>query len=268
MKYRLVITTDGREGLLERALESLDTHVRPRPVETVVVDDSGDPARRDYLEELLSTRMGTYGGSGKYVVHPSRVGFCETVGDAWKLAGETGYCPQCGEYRPDYAISEESGVWEWGLRCPSCDTPTAPLRVPDYVFWLEDDFVFERMLPLVDLAYCLDMEPHVAQMMLLRQPVSDEEVAAGGFLNIAPERFERRGSGAVAWIQHSAFWSTNPSLFARDLPARYPWPTEAASCEGEFTRRLLEERPETTFGIWGTGEPWIRHAGDRVGVGY
>lgn len=279
MQLRLVITTDGREGLLERALESFDQHVKPRPVHTVVVDDSGDRAYHRYLDDLLSYRMGVYGGRANLLSHPSRVGFCETVADAWTLAGDPRLaCPGCDVERSDYRpASLEEGTDEEGRECPRCGFSVEPPKVtaPDWVFWLEDDFVFERSVPLVDLAYVMQMRPQVAQMSLYRNPVSDEEKKAGGLLNIGPDRFTRRGSGTSTWIEHQAYWTTNPSLFPRVIAERYPWPT-VDHCEGVFGIELREQRKlliddeevETTFGIWGHGDPWVRHDAKRAGKGY
>jgi hypothetical protein len=263
MRLRLVITTDGRPDVLDRALASYDQHVRPRPVETVVVDDSGDPDYFRYLDDLLSTRMGVYGGRAKLHPHPERLGFCETVADAWRFAGEVGgVCPHCEKGREDWS----NGVW--GETCPRCGTPSVPPPPPDWVFWLEDDFVFTRTVPLVDLGFVLERQMQLAQMSLLRQPVSEAEVAAGGLLNIDPERFERRGSGTSTWIEHRAYWTTNPSLFRRSFVAEAPaWPV-VDRCEGVFRFDLLEQREGTTFGIWGDGSPWVAHDAERVGAGY
>jgi hypothetical protein len=237
MRYRLIVTTDGREGHLQRALESFSNHVRPRPQEVVIVDDTGDREYHDYLRRLLYDLGSTHGSRTAFVPHDQRVGFCGTVGDAWKFAADDVFGP-----------------------LP--DTP------PPWVFWLEDDFVFNRTVPLVDLAYTMERQEQLVQISLLRQPVSDEEKAAGGYLNIDPERFTRRGSGQVAWLEHQAFWTTNPSLFRTEVAQLLEWPSGEDHCEGVFTHRLLDARPDVTFGVWGVGEPWVEHLGERVGVGY
>jgi hypothetical protein len=237
VRYRLILTTDGREGMVERALDSLETHVRPRPQEAVIVDDSGDPAYAEYLRVVCKEQGETYGGRWALALTAKREGFCANVARAWTFAYESVF----GDSLPD--------------------------SPPPWVFWLEDDFVFQRTIPLVDVGYTMELQPQVAQMSFLRQPVSDEEVAAGGFLNTDPERFTRRGSGSVAWIEHRAYWTTNPSLIRREVCELHPWP-EGPECEGIFTRQLLDARPDVTFGIWGVGTPWVEHVGVRAGVGY
>lgn len=263
MRVRLIVTTDGRPGVLERAFESYDQHVRPRPDETVVIDDSADLDYYRYLDDLLSTRMATYGGRAKLVPHEKRLGFCATVAEAWEAARAIGgVCPHCQGEREDFELGA------WAERCPHCETPSVPPPPPDWVLWLEDDFVFTRTVPLADLGYVVEMEPNLVQMSFLRQPVSEPEKKAGGLLKIDPDRFKRRGSGTSRWIEHRAYWTTNPSLFLRTFAASAPaWPV-VDRCEGIFTATLLEQNPETRFGIWGDGTPWVNHAGERVGVGY
>lgn len=220
--YRLVVTTDGRPGCLDRTLEAFDCLVRPRPSEGVIVDDSGDEHYLRYLKTLADER------GWRLAWHPRRLGFCRTVADAWREAAQAG---------------------------------------PDWIFWMEDDFQIDRALDLPELAHVLDHEARVAQMALYRNSVSAEEFEAGGYIPMRPGAYERRGTGTVAWLEHRVCWTTNPSLFRRSLAAAYPWP-EDQECEGHFGIELRERRPETTFGIWGAGEPWVTHFGERSGVGY
>lgn len=219
------MVTDGRPGLLENTLRSFQERVSPRPTAVCVIDDSGDEWYRRYLEDFLPEAF----PEGCYLIsHPIRRGFCETVADAWELAGSPGV--------------------EW-------------------VYWLEDDFLHKRPVELRDLAYVMERQPQVAQMGLYRNPVSPEEKEAGGYLRLHADAYERRGSGNSAWFETRRNWTTNPSLFPRAIPAAYPWPM-IDHCEGLFGFELREARPETTFGIWGVGEPWVEHVGERAGAGY
>lgn len=233
--YRLAITTDGREGLLDRTLAAFFAKVTPQPTIIDVVDDSADPDYRRYLEALCDSLAGCVDAGVHLLSHPARRGFCETVGDAWKLAGG----------HADYISPDE----------------------PEWVYWLEDDFVHLRALDLRDVAFVLERERQLAQMVLYRNPVSPEEQAAGGYLNLRPETYAKRG-GKTPWWEHRNFWSTNPALFRSAIPATYPWPGTEKFCEGMFGIWLLEQRPDTTFGIWGAGEPWVEHIGVRSGTGY
>lgn len=145
----------------------------------------------------------------------------------------------------------------------------------DHVFHLEDDFTFNREVPLGDLAEILDSHPEVCQMALRRQPWNQEEIDAGGVVEVRPEEFldmsRWLGHGHVVdWLEHRLFWTTNPGLFRRDLLDRFDWP-DAPHSEGLFTRMLLAADPENRFGYWGardSGE-WVKHIGaQRVGTGY
>ena len=136
------------------------------------------------------------------------------------------------------------------------------------MFHLEDDFTFNRDVHLEALANVLDWNPRVVQLALRRQPLG-HETAAGGFLHHDPAAYEQLNHGTLAWIEHRRFFTTNPSLYRRQLLVDHEWPAGDQS-EGAFTARLLED-PETRFGYWGSagsGE-WVHHIGDeRKGHGY
>lgn len=137
----------------------------------------------------------------------------------------------------------------------------------DYVYWLEDDFVHTERIDLGELASVLDAEPALAQMSLYRDPYSAEEFAAGGYLNLPGRSYVPMETLGHEWLEHTHNWTTNPSLFRRELAAVYPWPTES-ECEGRFGIELQRARRGTIFGIWGDGRPSVRHVGERVGFGY
>lgn len=143
----------------------------------------------------------------------------------------------------------------------------------EWVFHLEDDFVFNRPVPLDDMATVLRVRPELVQMALRRQPWNDEERAAGGIVEAHPNDFEDRfGQGPPlwesAWLEHRRFFTTNPCLYRASLTER-GWPQVPRS-EGVFTHQLLAD-PEVRFGYWGarSTDPWVHHIGDvRTGTGY
>lgn len=233
MKYRLVITTDGRPDVLDRTLESFFAKVRPGPDEILIIDDSADSDYHRYLDALCDDLSGAVDAGVGLLRHQDRLGFCQTVADAWEYAADG------TATRPDV----------------------------DWIYWLEDDFVHVRAVDLHDLAFVLDREPQVAQMALYRNPVNPDELAAGGYMNLFPECYARRGAGSAIWWETTRNWTTNPSLFRSSFARGYPWPTEPL-CEGLFGFALRDARPETTFGIWGDGSPWVEHIGVRAGKGY
>lgn len=139
--------------------------------------------------------------------------------------------------------------------------------VVDWVFWLEDDFRFIRAIDLLDIAHVMTEEPALAQMAFMRQPCNTDEVRAGSYIAVNPDAYRKKGSGNVAWFEHSHHWTTNPSLIKREVIAAHAWP-ENTYCEGYFGSQIQRDRSGTSFGIWGVGDPWIEHFGVRRGSGY
>lgn len=174
----------------------------------------------------------TFGGGYQLVTTPARSGFGGAIRSAWQaVAG---------------AVTEQ------------------------WVFATEDDFLFTRPVDLGDLAAVLEPRPLLAQMALRRQAWNDAERAAGGVVEANPAAFtDHTDSDGRAWLEHQAFWTTNPSLHRTDM-CRLSWPTGEHS-EGRFTRYLLDRQPDVRFGYWGargSGE-WIHHIGvERAGYGY
>ena len=111
---------------------------------------------------------------------------------------------------------------------------------------------------------------------LRRQAWNAAETAAGGVVELAPESFVDRHEGEWSWLEHRLFWTTNPSLFRRDLLAG-GWAEDPVS-EGRYTHRLLGEglpwgvtSADVRFGYWGSrrSTPAVTHTGlERVGYGY
>ena len=130
-----------------------------------------------------------------------------------------------------------------------------------FVFHLEDDFTFNRPVPVEEICEALSRREYMAQICLLRQPWNDEEKAAGGIVQATPNAFIQREH----WIEHRRCFSTNPCVYRADIVAK-GWPQTKHS-EGIFTHRLLDDG--YWFAYWGQGEEWVHHIGDeRVGIGY
>ena len=138
-----------------------------------------------------------------------------------------------------------------------------------FVFHLEDDFTFRRIVELDRMASVLVHHPELAQLALRRQPWNVEELAAGGIVELHPEDFaeveDERGN---VWLEHSRFFTTNPGLYRRELMER-EWPTGEQS-EGRFSLQLFED-PAARSGYWGSRDSgeWVSHIGQhRAGTGY
>lgn len=141
----------------------------------------------------------------------------------------------------------------------------------DYVFHVEDDFVFTRDVDLTAMAEVMRDNPHLAQMALMRQPWSPEEKAAGGIVQMDPGAYSHvttlpSMSGSLVWLEHRKNWTTNPSLYRRSLCKR-GWP-DAPGSEGKFGDHLFAD-PKVRCAYWGMGEVWVEHIGaQRAGTGY
>ncbi len=156
--------------------------------------------------------------------------------------------------------------------CSACEVGWEIAAVPgvDFVYWLEYDFLHERPVNLLHLAWVLLKHTEVAQMSLMRQPVNEQEVKAGGIVKASPDEFVSRRTdsargGRHSWLEQGKYWTTNPALFRRQIADRVEWPLEDG-CEGRVTVALRHQG--YSFGIWGSGEEWVRHVGVRSGFGY
>lgn len=137
----------------------------------------------------------------------------------------------------------------------------------DWIVWLENDLRIDRPVDLTALAAVLDDNPLVAQMALMRQPVNAAEHAAGGVVASRPGEFTARQHPAGGWLEQRSYWTTNVSLFRQSLTVEQEWP-DGPGCEGRFGIQLRDVG--YSFGMWGDGEPWTTHLGDRdpKGFGY
>lgn len=127
----------------------------------------------------------------------------------------------------------------------------------DYVFWLEHDFRFERDVDLEPMALELQRRDTLAQMSLMRQHFPHE------IPGIVPWYERELHDG---WFSHQRYFTTNPSLMHVDTMLDVPWDASEAECEGKHGLRLIEE--DYWFGVWGNGDPWVTHFGQRNGKGY
>lgn len=137
-----------------------------------------------------------------------------------------------------------------------------------FVFHLEDDFTFRRIVELDRMASVLLHHPQLAQLALRRQPWNAEELYAGGIVELHPDAFEEVSIAENTWLEHRRFFTTNPSLYRRELMER-SWP-DGTESEGHFSAELFAD-PAARSGYWGardSGE-WVSHIGHtRAGTGY
>lgn len=140
-----------------------------------------------------------------------------------------------------------------------------------HVFHLEDDFLITRTVDLSLMVDTLAAHPHLQQLALLRGPVNPEERAAGGIIEQHPLDYVGvtwpHAGRPLGWREHRRFFTTNPSLYRRELMQR-GWPTGPES-EGHFGLQLFAEDPAARCAFWGAAGEWCEHIGhERVGAGY
>ena len=129
----------------------------------------------------------------------------------------------------------------------------------DYVFHLEDDFVFPAPVDIEAMIEILEYENDVAQIALLRQPWSPQEQQAGGIFHIKPERFRQR----AGWVEQRHLFTFNPCVYPASITKNYQ-----ADLEAPFTEQLLNDG--WSFGYLGGlhDEPRTTHIGLRRSRNY
>lgn len=239
MDVHVVMLTDGRGACLDRALDSLARNLSG-DYGVTVFDDSGSvdyrwtvaAACRAFYDR--TDRVACVGRRGEEDGDlPRRIGFCRAVRAAWQSA--------------------------------------AAFTAVPWVLWWEDDFALDEPVDLADLIHAMTVNPGLAQLALMRQPVTHEERTAGGVL-------ERHGDEVTVvntyaddrlvgtYREHPYYWTTNPSLISREFIAAHPWP-DGPECEGKFGLALKAEG--WRFGAWGPpGTRQVTHDGPRIGTGY
>jgi GT2 family glycosyltransferase len=137
-----------------------------------------------------------------------------------------------------------------------------------WVWWMEDDFRFERPVPIYRLQAA--MPQRCAQMSLMRQAWYDHETAAGGVIAANPDAFtDVNDTVAGLHVAHRAYWTQNPHLTRRATLTR-PWPAGKDS-ERRYGADLFAEQPDVYCGVWGVRDdpPAVTHLGDQqAGHGY
>lgn len=129
----------------------------------------------------------------------------------------------------------------------------------DYIFHLEDDFLFNREIPLESMIKVLEYNPHLYQVALKRQPWNSEEIRAGGFMEMWPSEFQQRDG----WISHKLFFTSNPNIYRKSLIESRSYPNNIEGAERQFSIEILESDPLAEFGFFGqkSDKPWVHHIG-------
>ena len=224
--------------------------VEPQPTVTVVLRTGGEAAvwseRSEYLRQSLRS-------------------FSQNV--AGPIVQKVIYSDWDPEFRPELeAIGAAHGFYVVGPRRHVGYAEAHRLlwkyldgrAQGEYIFSIEDDFVYDRPVDLGPMLDALQEHPHLRQMALLRGAYYPREVEAGGVLQSLPTPVTLRNDRPHPFVEHRDHFTDNPSLFHKSLVST-PWPT-GTSTERHFGNTILKN-PDAAFAYWGSGDPWISHIG-------
>src|SRR5262249_28078884 len=85
----------------------------------------------------------------------------------------------------------------------------------NYVFHVEEAFVFREPFELEKLVQVLNRRAYLSQLVLKRQPWSAEEIRAGGQIEateLAGSPVEQKSTSLGTWCEHRHLFSLNPTL--------------------------------------------------------
>lgn len=198
----------------------------------------------------------------------------------WRIihddSGDSAYRRWLAATYPDYELVTTPGRSGFGGAIRSAWRYLTDHATEPWVLHVEDDFLFTRPVDLGDLVALSEDQPHLAQVAFRRQAWG-AEIPHGGFMGMAPDWYREHNDGKRSWVETVRNYTTNPSLYRRELCST-GWP-DGQHSEGHFGFRLRERGlpwgvpgAEVRFGFWGSmaeGKDWVWHIGDvRVGTGY
>ncbi len=140
-------------------------------------------------------------------------------------------------------------------------------------FSTEDDFTFFKPVSARKMARVLHCEPHLGQLVLKRNPWSDEEIVAGGQMEVSPDQYVEKSCLSGHWVERQGgLWSGNPSLTrtAAIEAALAKWDTVTSSdtYEQPVGNAMIEAGYSVAF--WGKRDdnPRCDHLGHARSSGY
>lgn len=142
----------------------------------------------------------------------------------------------------------------------------------DYCLHLEDDFILHKPFDITKVVEIMEANKRVAQVSLMRQPWYHNEHEHGGVIEAiqahTPQaKFTDRNTNGIHWVEHSAFWTCNPSVLPNWI-TNFEWPSGDWS-ESRFGKEVFKKRK--TVGVFGSKQDWpyVEHIGrERYGNKY
>jgi hypothetical protein len=133
-----------------------------------------------------------------------------------------------------------------------------------YAFYLEEDFVLTAPVQLDAMIATLDAYPRLSQLVLKRQPWSDEEKNAGGQIEVAPTAYEDRDG----FVEHKRLFSFNPSLMRVEACEKALQDPGSNGLEAGITQTLVREGYSFAFWCARTDPPRCEHIGEARSADY
>lgn len=133
----------------------------------------------------------------------------------------------------------------------------------DYVFHLEDDFLFNKKIDILDMIRILKNNPHLVQLALVRAPVNPPEEEVGGFVFQHLEDYSQKEN----YFEHSRLFTLNPCVYPMST-IDIGWPDHGG--ESEFTSKVHLINQNLKFGFYGDiyDKPLVTHIGGRRSDGW
>ena len=222
---------------------------------TVIVFHDG---RNDYLEQALTT----FDEQVAFPEQPYRI-----LIDDMPEGRDVGMLHRiAARFRVDDLILNDQNLGSFGtiMKAWSSLPPGT-----EYVFHLENDFVFPGPIIVRDLARVLE-EPSICNITLLRQAWYGDERELGGLVKVQPERFREAVVRGIPVLLHRDYFGHNPGLYRREFARVIPdtsrsVPGQILSHERIYRDLLLAEDPTRQFALLGrlTDRPRVIHIGHR-----
>ena len=133
----------------------------------------------------------------------------------------------------------------------------------EYVFHLEDDFLFNQSIDIEDMISLLKDNPHLVQMALVRAAVNPPEEEVGGFVFQHLEDYFQKNK----FFEHSRLFTLNPCIYPVST-IQIGWPDHGG--ESEFTSKVHSINKDYKFGFYGNiyDKPYVTHIGGRRTEGW
>ena len=123
---------------------------------------------------------------------------------------------------------------------------------PDFVFHMEDDWLFNGPVDLDHMATVLTENRGLAQLVLRRRSMEEESTWT------PPGGWDGRWEPHLDYVAHRRNWSLNPCLYPVQIPRSFTY----AGHETDFTPRLLDDGWRFAFyGAW-DDPPHVTHIGE------